>query len=371
MQAAVLHHLGGPFTVEEVELLAPGPGEVRVRLAAAGVCHSDWHMVVGDLHRPLPVILGHEGAGIVEALGPGVTAVQPGDPVILNWAPDCGHCFYCSRAQPALCETFAPVRRSGTMLDGTTRFRINGESVCQFSTLSTFAEACIAPQQACIPIQRDIPLDIAALVGCAVTTGVGAVLNTAQVKSGESIAVYGCGGVGLNILQGAALVGAHPIIAIDQAPAKIDIARQFGATHALMAGADTEAEIRELTSGRGADYVFEAIGLTAVQEAAMAAVRPGGALVIVGVAPLDSSARFSTFEMHVREKRILGCFYGSTVTRRDFPRILDLYRAGKLKLDELISKRYPLEQINEAYADLLEGDIRRGVILFDGVQPNG
>jgi len=366
VKAAVLHELGGPFVIEDVELLDPKPGEVRVRLAAAGICHSDWHMVQGDLRRPFPVILGHEGAGIVEELGPGVSAVQPGDHVILNWAPDCGHCFYCSRAQPALCETFAPVRRSGTMLDGTTRFQLRGSSVCQFSTLSTFAEFCIAPQEACIPIHRDLPLDIAALVGCAVTTGIGAVTNTAQVRPGESIAVYGCGGVGLNILQGAALAGAHPIIAIDQVPAKMEIARQFGATHSLLADENSAAEVRALTGGRGADYVFEAIGLTAVQEAAFQAVRPGGALVIVGVAPIDSTARFSTFEMHVREKRILGCFYGSTDTRRDFPRILDLYQAKKIKLDELISQRYGLDQINEAYADLLKGDARRGVIVFDG-----
>ncbi len=366
MKAAVLHQLGGPFVLEDVDLLAPAPGEVRVRMAAAGICHSDWHMVKGDLRRPFPVILGHEGAGVVEALGPGVTAVETGDHVILNWAPDCGHCFYCNNAQPALCETFAPVRRSGTMLDGSTRFRLRGERVSQFSTLSTFAEYCIAPQEACIAIRKDIPLDIAALVGCAVTTGVGAVSNTATVGHGESVAVYGCGGVGLNILQGAALVGAHPIIAVDQAPAKMDIARQFGATHTLLAEADVEKKIRALTGDRGADYVFEAIGLTQVQERAMQAVRPGGALVIVGVAPIDSSASFSTFEMHVREKRILGCFYGSTNTGRDFPRILDLYRAGKLKLDELISQRYRLDQINEAYADLLTGDARRGVIVFDG-----
>jgi len=244
------------------------------------------------LRRPFPVILGHEGAGGVEALGPGLTAVETGDHVILNWAPDCGHCFYCNNAQPALCETFAPVRRSGTMLDGSTRFRLRGERVSQFSTLSTFAEYCIAPQEACIAIRKDIPLDIAALVGCAVTTGVGAVSNTATVGHGESVAVYGCGGVGLNILQGAALVGAHPIIAIDQAPAKMDIARQFGATHTLLADADVEKRIRALTGNRGADYAFEAIGLTQVQEQAMQAVRPGGALVIVGVAPIDSKGLF-------------------------------------------------------------------------------
>ena len=197
------------------------------------------------------------------------------------------------------------------------------------------------------------------------TTGIGAVTNTARVRPGESVVVYGCGGVGLNILQGAATAGAHPIVAVDRVPEKMEIARQFGATHALITSDDTVSDVRGLTGGRGADHVFEAIGLTAVQEEALQAVRPGGALVIVGVAPFDSTANISTFEMHAREKRILGCYYGSAVPERDFPWILDLYRQGRIKLDELISQRYSLDQINEAYADLLKGDARRGVILFD------
>ncbi|MAV37317.1 MAG: alcohol dehydrogenase [Planctomycetaceae bacterium] len=364
MKAAVLHEIGGPFSVEEIELLPPEPGEVRVRLAAAGICHSDWHFVTGSLPRPLPLVLGHEGAGIVDAVGAGVTSVEPGQRVILNWAPACGSCFYCAQSLPVHCETFWPWR-NGTMPDGSTRLRLNGEPVRQFSTHSTFAEQAVAPEQALVPIADDIPFEVAALIGCAVTTGVGAAVNTVNIRPGESVAVFGCGGVGLNILQGARMSAAHPIIAVDTDPAKMEIARQFGATHAIASGEETRDQIRALTGGRGVAYAFEAIGLPAVQEAAFKAIRRGGALVVVGVAPVGSKTSFSGLDLHTSEKRILGSLFGSTDPRREFPRLLDLYRSGQLMLDELISARYPLEQINEAYTELLDGGFKRGVILFD------
>ncbi len=364
MKAAVLHKLGGPFVIEDVDLEPPGPGEVKVRMVAAGVCHSDWHMVTGALRRPFPVVLGHEGAGIVEELGSGVTSVKPGDHIILNWSPDCGTCFYCTRGKRNLCETFRPARRAGTMLDGTSRLRLNGEAICQFSTVSTFAEYAVAPEESCIPIRPDVSLQVASLLSCAVTTGVGAALNTVDLTPGDSVAVYGCGGVGLNVLQGAALCNANPIIAIDTVPAKLDIAREFGATAAVLAGPDTLDEIKSLTAGRGADYVFEAIGLPTVQEEAFEAARPGGTLVVVGVAPIESKTQFPGFQLHVQEKRILGSLYGTSDTRRDFPLLLDLYKSGKLKLDELISREYRLDEINEAYATLLQGETKRGVIVF-------
>ena len=365
MKAAVLHEVGGPFVIEEVELLPPQPNEVRVRLAAAGTCHSDWHFVMGKLDRPKPLILGHEGAGIVEEVGSQVTRIKPGQHVILNWAPSCGSCFYCLRGQNGLCETMW-YWHNGTMADGSTRLRLNGEQVTQFSVLSTFAEEAVAPEQSCVPIPEDISFDVAALVGCAVTTGVGAALNTVDIRPGESVAVYGCGGVGLNVVQGARLSGANPIIAVDTDPAKLDIARQFGATDGVLAGEEARDGVRALTRGRGVDYAFEAFGAPAVQEAAYQAARPGGALVVVGVAPAGSVTRYAGLDLHVNEKRIYGSFFGSTDPHREFPRLLALYRAGKLLLDELISAHYRLDQINEAYADLLKGGHKRGVLLFDG-----
>jgi len=364
MKAAVLHEVGGPFVIEEVELQPPQPDEVRVRLAAAGTCHSDWHFVMGKLDRPKPVVLGHEGAGIVEEVGSQVTRVKPGQHVIINWAPSCGSCFYCLRDQNGLCETMW-YWHNGTMADGSSRLTLNGERLNQFSVVSTFAEQVIAPEQSCVVIPDDIRFDVAALVGCAVTTGVGAALNTVHIRPGESVAVYGCGGVGLNVVQGARLSGANPIIAVDSDPAKLEIAGQFGATDGVVAGDDAHEQVRALTGGRGADFAFEAVGAPAVQEAAYKAARPGGALVVVGVAPAGSLTRYSGLDLHMYEKRIYGSFFGSTDPHREFPRLLALYRDGKLLLDELISAHYRLDQINEAYADLLKGGHKRGVILFD------
>lgn len=365
MKAAVLHEPGSPFVIEDLVLQDPRPGEVLVRLAASGVCHSDWHVVTGATRHPLPVVLGHEGAGVVEAVGEGVTRVQPGDHVILNWAPDCGTCFYCVRGQPNLCETFLRPIWAGTMLDDTTRLRIGGESVYHFAGLATFAERTVVLQEACVPIRKDVPLYVAALVGCAVTTGVGATTNTVRVRPGDSVVVYGCGGAGLNILQGAALCGAETIIAVDRVPAKMEIARSFGATHTLMAGDDTVQNIRNLTGGRGAEYAFEAIGIPAVQEEALRAVRPGGTLVLVGLAPMGTATNFPGALLTRQEKLVVGSYYGTANTQRDFPMLLDLYVAGKLKLDELISREYTLDEINQAYQAMLSGEAARGVIAFE------
>ena len=368
MKAAVLHEIGGPFVVEEVELLPPEPHEVRVRLAAAGTCHSDWHFVAGLLRRPLPLVLGHEGAGVVEEVGADVTSVRPGQHVILNWAPSCGGCFYCLGGQSGLCETNWDWH-NGTMPDGSTRLRLNGEVVRQFSVLSTFAEQTIAPAESCVPIDDDVPFAVAALVGCAVTTGVGAALNTVHTRPGESAVVFGCGGVGLNILQGARLSSAQPIIAVDTDPAKEQIAYQFGATHWIQGGGDEAAileQVRDLTGGRGADFSFEAVGIPALQELAYRAARRGGTEVVVGVAPGGSTTRYAALDLHVNEKRILGSFFGSCNPHVEFPRLLDFYRSGRLLLDELVSKTYPLSNINEAYADMLAGGHKRGVLTFDG-----
>ncbi|RME70619.1 MAG: Zn-dependent alcohol dehydrogenase [Chloroflexi bacterium] len=363
-RAAVLHQVNSPFRIETVDLEAPRPGEVLVRVAAAGICHSDWHLVTGDTKHPLPVVAGHEGAGIVEAVGPGVRRVKPGDHVVLNWAPNCGECFYCLHDRPNLCETYVGPLWDGVMLDGTPRLSLNGQPVYHFSGLACFAEYTVVPEVSCIPIDRDFPLNIAALIGCAVTTGVGAAVNTVRVRPGSSVAVFGAGGVGLSIIMGAHLAGAGRIIAVDRAEAKRQIALDCGATDFLLAGADVNHEIRRLTAGRGADYVFEAIGIPAVQEQCLDAARPGGTIVLVGLSPMDSSTNLPGAIITRQEKTVIGSYYGTSNTARDFPLYADLYRQGKLGLDRLVSTTYTLDQINEAYADMLSGRIARGVIEF-------
>jgi len=365
IHAAILYEPRSRFVIEALTLDEPRHGEVLVRIAASGVCHSDYHLVSGATKHPMPVVPGHEGAGVVETVGPGVTRIQPGDHVTLNWAPDCGHCFYCMRGKPNLCETFLKPIWAGTMLDGTPRLHKNGQPVFHFCGLASFAEYAVIPQESCVPIRKDVPLKVAALVGCAVATGVGAVMYTAQVRPGESVVVFGCGGVGLNILQGAVLSGADPIIAVDTNPGKMEIARQFGATHSLKSDDVTVRTIRELTGGRGADYAFEAVGVPAVQELAFKATRRGGTLVLAGLAPMDSGTNLPGAIITRHEKVIKGSYYGTVNASRDFPLLLDLYVAGKLKLDELISKEYTLSEINEAYDAMLTGEVARGVVVFD------
>lgn len=364
IQAAVFYEVGVPFKIETLDLEPPRAGEVLVKVAAAGVCHSDWHLMTGATQHPTPVVPGHEGSGIVEAVGPGVTHVEPGDHVALNWAPNCGTCFYCLNDHPSLCSTYIGPLWAGTMMDGTARLSKEGQPVYHFSTLACFADYTVVPQECCVPLSKEVPLTIAALIGCAVTTGVGAVLNTARVRPGSSVAVFGVGGVGLNIVMGAKLAGASRIIAVDRSEAKGDIALEFGATDFVMAGPGTIQAIRDLTERRGADYVFEAIGLPAVQEQCLDVVRPGGTVVLVGLAPMGSSTNLPGAILTRQEKTVTGSYYGTTNTARDFPLYADLYLKGKLDLDRLISKTYSLDQINEAYADMLSGETARGVIVF-------
>ena len=364
IKAAVFYEPNVPFQIETLDLDPPQAGEVLVRVAAAGVCHSDWHLMTGATEHPTPVVPGHEGAGVVRAVGEGVTRVQPGDHVALNWAPNCGRCFYCLRDRPSLCTTYVDRIWAGTMMDGTTRLSKDGETVYHFSALACFADHAVVPQECCVPLDKAIPFDVAALIGCAVTTGVGAVLNTAHVPAGSSVAVFGAGGVGLNIIMGARLAGARQIIAVDTNETKGDIAQSFGATDVLLAGPGVPESIRALTDGRGADYVFEAVGAPTVQEQALEAVRPGGSLILVGVSPMGSSTNLPGAILTRQEKTVTGSYYGTANTARDFPLYADFYRRGLLDLERLISKTYKLEQINEAYADMLSGRIARGVIPF-------
>lgn len=364
IQAAVLHAANTPFEIQTLTLDEPRAGEVLVRIAACGVCHSDYHLATGTTRHPMPVVCGHEGAGVVEAVGEGVTRVKTGDHVTLSWTPDCGHCFYCLRGQPNLCETYTDPIWAGTMLDGTTRLHSNGDPVYAYCGLATFAEYVVVPEQSCVKIKQDIPLEVAALVGCAVATGVGAALYTADVRPGESVVVIGCGGVGLNVIQGAALCGASPIIAIDTNEAKMKLARDFGATHTLLSDTNVVDAVRSLTGGRGAEYAIEAVGLPSLQELALDLIRPGGMVVLAGLSAMGTGTNLPGAVLTRQEKTVKGSYYGSVNPQRDFPMLLDLYSAGKLKLDQLISRTYRLEQINEAFETMLRGEIARGVIVF-------
>ncbi|HSG18719.1 MAG TPA: Zn-dependent alcohol dehydrogenase [Anaerolineae bacterium] len=363
-RAAVLYEPHQPFKIESVELAPPADGEVLVKMAAAGVCHSDYHLVTGGTKHPMPVVAGHEGAGLVEAVGDGVIGIKVGDPVALNWAPNCGECFYCLRDRPNLCTTYVGPLWAGTMMDGTTRLSIGGQPVYHFSAVACFADYTVVPQECCVSLRNDLPLDVAALIGCAVTTGVGAALNTVRVEPGSSVVVFGAGGVGLSIIMGALLAGARQIIAVDTNETKGDLAQSFGATDVLINSPDVVQDIRDLTEGRGADYVFEAIGIPAVQELSLEAARPAGTVVLVGVSPMGSGTNLPGAIITRQEKTVTGSYYGTANTARDFPLYADLFLKGRLDLNGLISRKYRLEQINEAYADMLAGEMARGVIYF-------
>lgn len=364
IRAAVLYEPKQAFQIETVDLEPPRAGEVLVKMAAAGVCHSDYHLVTGDTKHALPVVAGHEGAGVAETVGEGVTKIKPGDPVALNWAPNCGECFYCLRDRPNLCTTYVGPLWAGTMMDGTTRLSIGGQPVYHFSAVACFADYVVVPQECCVGLRDDLPLDVAALIGCAVTTGVGAILNTVRVEPGSSIVVFGAGGVGLSIIMGAQLAGAGKIIAVDTNETKGDLAQSFGATDVLINSPNVVQDIRNLTEGRGADYVFEAIGIPAVQEQSLEAVRPAGTVVLVGVSPMGSGTNLPGAIITRQEKTVTGSYYGTANTARDFPLYAELFLKGKLDLERLISRTYKLEQINTAYADMLAGEIARGVIYF-------
>ncbi|HYC21058.1 MAG TPA: Zn-dependent alcohol dehydrogenase [Candidatus Bathyarchaeia archaeon] len=363
MKAAVLHAFNEPFKVESVELGEPRDGEVRVKLAASGVCHSDLSIQRGILPIMAPVIIGHEGAGLVEAVGRGVKSVAPGDHVVLTWLSSCGVCRDCARARPHLCKRAAQlISGGGRMADGTTRFKCGGHDMPHW--VGSFAEHTIVAEEAVVKIREDVPLAAAALVGCGVMTGVGAVLNTAKVEPGATVAVFGAGGVGLNAVQAAALAGAEKVIVVDVNDAKLKLAKEFGATHVVNGKKDDPvAAIQELTDG-GAEYVFEVIGNTSVIEQAFNALRAGGKLVIVGVPAVSSQVTFPAAFFPLAEKAVLGSYYGSPRYRYDMPMILDLYMAKKLKLDELISKRLKIDDIQVAFDLMEKGEVARSVIAY-------
>ncbi|HEY8475887.1 MAG TPA: Zn-dependent alcohol dehydrogenase [Chloroflexota bacterium] len=366
IKAAVMYERKAPLQVEDLDLLAPRHGEVLVKVAAAGVCHSDLHAITGDVPSPYPCVLGHEGAGVVQEVGPGVTNVRPGDHVLLLWRATCGRCEYCTTGRPALCDVGSEIRWTGRLADGSARFRRGDREILHFAGVSSFASHTVLPSIAVLPIRRDVPLDRAALIGCGVMTGVGAALNTARVEPGTAVAVFGCGGIGLNVVQGARLAGANQIIAVDIFANKLDMARGLGATDAVNASeVDPVAAIKDLTGGAGVHYAFDAIGNPKVVRQAFDATRRGGTVVVVGIAPVQQDLAVNASTLVYQEKRLLGSLYGSSRFAVDMPRLLDLYMAGRLKLDELISRRYPIEGINDAFAALERGEVARSIIVYD------
>ena len=362
MKAAVLYEKFQPLVIENLELESPREHEVLVRLAASGVCHSDLHYMKGDREHPMPVVLGHEGAGIVEEIGPGVTYAQPGDHVVLSFVPTCGYCSYCVRGRQNLCE--ARYQLKGKMLDGTTRLHNGSQEIHHFNGLSTFGEYAVVPEDSLVKIREDAPLDRVALIGCGVPTGVGAVINTAKVRPGSSVVVIGAGGVGLNVVQGAVLAGAESIIAVDIYGNKLENALEFGATHMVDASlVDVIDRVRDITRGEMADYAFEVIGSTDAINQALATTKRGGTTVVVGVAPSGAELTIDPDFLHL-DRILMGCTYGSCYPRADMPMLVDLYMARRLKLDELISATLKLEDLNSAFEALDQGEVARTIIRY-------
>ena len=359
----------GQLTVDEIELAPPQAEEVLVRVQAAGVCRSDLQTYRGQLRAMPPLVLGHEGAGIVEAVGTDVTRVKPGDRVVINWIPACETCPTCLNGRYNLCERLPNTTFQALLPDGSTRLTTrDGLALKHYLSAATMAEYTVIHQASAIPIPDGVPFEVTAIIGCAVVTGVGAVINTAQARAGRPAAIIGCGGVGLSAIQGCRLAGCHPIIAVDVVQSKLDLARRLGATHTINAKddntSDTIEALHTLTGG-GPEYVFDSVGSTTTIPQALSAARPGGTAVIIGLHAVRHEVPISPAALVLGNKRLLGSFVGSMRPRLDLPMLVDLYRAGKLNLDALITKRYSLDDAPQAFADLEEGKLARGVIVFD------
>ena len=362
-RAAVLWERGQPLSVEEVELAPPGPGEVLVEMKAAGVCHSDLHPAHDDWPIRTPIVLGHEGAGIIREVGSGVTRVKPGDHVVLCWAPACGACPFCLEGRAVLCDRLERTTYRNKLPTGATRLRARGQDIAHFLSTACFAEHTVVAEEGVVPVSDDVPYDALATVGCAVVTGVGAV-TTVRPPRGSSVAVIGTGGVGLNVTQGAVLAGCERIIAIDRQAAPLQIARSFGATDTLEAPPKIGDAVREATSGRGADFVFDTVGTPHTLTEALAAARKGGTVVLTGLSRVDAVGSVSMFPFVMQEKRLIGSAYGSGRPPDDIRRLVDWFKDGRLKLRELVQRTYELNQINEALAALAAGQGARGIILL-------
>jgi len=361
-KAALCRAHNSPVVIEAIAVDGPKRGEVTVKLGACGVCHSDLSAITGTIALPLPLVLGHEGAGVVEEVGEGVSGLEKGDHVIFSFIYMCGKCRFCVSGRPVLC--LEQGKALTTPLEGTPRVRdARGEPLSIFSGCGSMAEYATVSAENLIKIDPKIPLDCAALVGCGVTTGVGAVFNTAKVEPGSSVAVFGCGGVGLSVIQGARIAGAERIIAIDTLQPKLEMAKKFGATDTILFTEDPTKALKKMTGG-GPDYAFECVGSGELAAAAYRAIRRGGLAVVVGVAKPGDSTSVRTMTLPFEEKTLTGSYFGSCVPRVDFPRMLALYLAGKLKLEELITRRYSIDEAPQAFADLQAGKNARGVIVF-------
>lgn len=369
IRAAVLREMGqpGPYaesqplSVEEVDLAAPEAGEVLVRNAAAGLCHSDLSVVDGARPRPMPMVLGHEAAGVVEAVGEGVTLVAPGDHVVYTFVPMCGACGPCQAGRPVLCERGAAANAEGSLLGGTRRLGSADTTVHHHLGVSGFADYSVVSVASVVPVDPDLALDKAALFGCALTTGVGAVVNTAQVRPGDSVAVFGLGGVGLSAVMGATLSGAGTIVAVDPVSTKLDLAFAAGANHAVLAGDDTVEQVRDLTNG-GVDWAIECVGNADVLAQAYGCARRGGAAVTVGLPDPSQELRLPAVSLVADEKRIIGSYMGSAVPRRDMPRMIESYRSGRLPIDLLDSGPLGLDEVNVGMDRLASGEVVRQLI---------
>jgi S-(hydroxymethyl)glutathione dehydrogenase/alcohol dehydrogenase len=360
VRAAVLRAPGAQFELTDLKLRGLGPHDVHVKIAASGVCRSDLSIQDGTIPHPLPAVLGHEGAGVVLEVGPQVTTVAPGDHVVLSWVAPCRRCFYCLHEHPELCEhgldhAFAQPYATDPQGVGL---------LAAFGT-ATFGEETILPETACVPIDPAFPLDLAALVGCGVVTGVGAVCNSARVQPGASVAVIGCGGVGLAAIQGARLAGAAPIIAVDQVASKLDLARISGATEVVDASTtDPVQAVRELTNGRGADYAIEVVGRSGTIRQAFDMTRRAGTVTIVGARSFTDMVEFGAMQLMVDAKTVRGCVYGSTDPLRDFPEMIRLHHAGRLDLDALVTRRITLDEVADAFRAMQAGEVARSVIVY-------
>jgi len=365
VRAAVFTAPRQPLEMHELDLAAPAAGEVLVRLAASGVCHSDYHVVLGEWTARPPLVLGHEGAGVVEAVGAGVTSVEAGDHVVLSWVPYCERCRYCRDGRPALCERVARTAFNGVMADGTTRLSMEGRRVYSYLATASFADRVVVAESAAVRVRKDAPLETVALVGCAVATGVGAVINTARVRPGSSVLVIGCGGVGLSVLLGARLVSAGPVIAVDRNDSALALARRLGATVTVNPDRDDlDAILAESVGADGVDYAFEAIGLAPTIEACYRAIRPGGTAVAVGMVPEGVTITIDPFSLADREKTLTGSNYGSSRPAVDFPKLVDLYMSGRLDLDAMVTRTIDLSEINDAFAAMGRGESGRSVIRY-------
>ncbi len=360
MKAAVMRANNAPLELEDIEIDDPAPGEVLVKVSASGICHSDLHVIEGGLPMPPPCVLGHEPAGIVEVVGEGVTGFASGDHVIGCMTAWCGVCKFCTGGRPYLC----PVQFEGRPFGAPSRLSKDGEPIQQLTNLSSFAEKMLCPERSLVKIRDDMPLDRAALLGCGVTTGLGAALNTVNIPAGASVVVIGCGGVGLAAIQGARLRGTGKLIAIDSQVWKFDLAREFGATHCIEASDEALGTVHELTEG-GADFVFECIGLVPTVQQAIAMTGRGGTTVLVGVVPMTEMVPISATDVTLQEKHVTGSYMGSNRFRFDMPRYVDFYLDGRLHLDQMISSRIPLGEVNAAFDKMRKGAVARQVIVFD------